>query len=85
MNISAGTPTTTESTQTQVNVNDSPSIQKTDKVSESVKKEEKTEDSSKENQSDFKKLLEEPKNTDKANIEQQIPQENPTQNIINEQ
>ena len=85
MNISAGTPTTTESTQTQVNVNDSPSIQKSDKVSEPAKKEEKTEDSSKENQSDFKKLLEEPKNTDKANIEQQIPQENPNQNMINEQ
>lgn len=85
MNISAGTPTTTESSQTQINVSDNQSVQKTDKVSESVKKEEKTEDSSKENQSDFKKLLEEPKNTDKANVEQQIPQENPNQNMINEQ
>ena len=86
MNISTGTPTTSESSQNQINVSENQSVQKADKASDSVKKEEKVEDSSKENQSDFKKVLEESQNTEKINPEQQqIPSDNVNQNMVNNQ
>lgn len=80
MNISS---TSTETIQSKQNINDAQPAQNADKVSDAVKTEEKKEDK-KETQSDFQKLLEEPKATDKISIEQVVP-ENQNQNQINEQ
>ncbi len=75
--------TATETIQSKQTVNDTPSVQNTDKVSDAVKTEEKKENKQ-ETQSDFQKLLEEPKSTDKISIEQ-LPQENSNQFSVNEQ
>lgn len=80
MNISN---TTTETVQSKQNINDAQPSQQADKVSDAVKTEEKKEDK-KETTSEFQKLLEEPKSTDKISIEQALPN-NQNQNQINEQ
>lgn len=80
MNISS---TSTETIQSKQNINDTQPAQNADKVSDAAKTEEKKEDK-KETQSDFQKLLEEPKSTDKISVEQALP-ENQNQNQINEQ
>ena len=75
--------TATETIQSKQTVNDTQSVQNADKVSDAVKTEEKKENKQ-DTQSDFQKLLEEPKSTDKISIEQ-LPQENLNQMSINEQ
>ena len=75
--------TATETIQSKQTVNDNQSVQNADKVSDAVKTEEKKENQQ-DTQSDFQKLLEEPKSTDKISIEQ-LPQENLNQMSVNEQ
>ena len=75
--------TTTETIQSKQPLNDTQSVQNADKVSDAVKTEEKKENKQ-DTQSDFQKLLEEPKSTDKISIEQ-LPQENLNQMSVNEQ
>ena len=75
--------TATETIQSKQTINDTQSVQNADKVSDAVKTEEKKENKQ-DTQSDFQKLLEEPKSTDKISIEQ-LPQENLNQMSVNEQ
>lgn len=67
MNISANT---TETAQTQQALSEKTASANADKVSSAQKAEEKKDDKTQEQKSDFKKLLEEPKSTDKLSMEQ---------------
>lgn len=84
MNISTKTTTETNTqTNTQTKANEVQASSNADKISSS-KTEEKKEEKSQESQNDFKKVLEEQKNTDKISIEQ--PQQNNMNvNIVDEQ
>lgn len=82
MNIQSSTQTV-ETTQTQ-QTQDTQAASNADKTTAAKKEDKKEEKTQAEQKSDFKKLLEEPKSTDKLSIEQ-AQQNNPNQNLINEQ
>ena len=85
MNISTGSASAAETTtQTQQTASDVQASSNADKVSNAPKKEEIKEESSKETQNDFKKVLEEQKDTDKISIEQPQQMNNLNQMINGE-
>ena len=84
MNISTSTTTATETTQSSNNIGDNQQSVKTEKISDAVKTEEKKNENS-ESQSEFKKMLEEAKTTEKTNTEQPIGENIEQQDFINNQ
>ena len=85
MNISTGSASAAETTtQTQQTASDVQASSSADKVSNAPKKEEIKEEGSKETQNDFKKVLEEQKDTDKISIEQPQQMNNLNQMINGE-
>ncbi len=70
MNISTGTSTAETATQTQQTPVENQVSSSTEKVSNTQKTEDKKDETTQETQSDFKKVLEEQKDTDKLSIEQ---------------
>ena len=85
MNISSST-TTTETNQSQNNIKEIQQTQNVEKNSD-VKKTEEKSNENKESQSEFKKMLDEAKSTEKADIEQQLQETQNQQNLqqINQQ
>lgn len=85
MNISSST-TTTETNQSQNNIKEIQQTQNVEKNND-VKKAEEKSNENKESQSEFKKMLDEAKSTEKADIEQQLQETQNQQNLqqINQQ